>query len=108
LQQNFLFVKCNQAWVKVQYAEILFIEGLENYVRIHCNEKVIITLTTMKNIEEMLPAPSFLRIHRSYIVNLQHVDSIQNNVVSIKNKNLLVGKSYKKNVAEILRSNSTK
>jgi DNA-binding LytR/AlgR family response regulator len=102
--KNFLFVKSDQRLIKLTYEDILFIEGLENYVRFHCRDKSIVSLSTMKSIEEILPVFPFLRIHRSYIVNLNKVDSVQNNIFSIGNKQLQIGKSYKKSVSEVLKN----
>ena len=102
--KNILFVKSTNSLIKLTYDEILFIEGLENYIKIFCRDRVIISLCTMKNIEETLPNFPFLRIHRSYIVNLNKVDLVQNNIFKIGDRQLLVGKSYKKVVSEVLKT----
>ena len=101
---NFLFVKAGQGFIRVQYSDIYYIEALENYVRIHLKDKTIVSLTSMKNMEEALPAKSFLRIHRSYIVNLEKVDAIRNNVFILGAKNIGSGKNYRKNIAEMLKT----
>jgi len=102
--KNLLFVKADQRLINVAYDDILFIEGLENYVRIHCKDRSIVSLNTMKSIEELLPDFPFLRIHRSYIVNLTKVDSVHNNIFNIGKRQLQVGKSYKKAIGEILKT----
>jgi DNA-binding LytR/AlgR family response regulator len=101
---NFLFVKSGQGRVRINYADIYYIEALENYVRIYLKDKMIVSLSSMKNIEEALPSNLFLRIHRSYIVNLEKVESVQNNIFKLGNKNLGTGKSYRKAISEILKS----
>lgn len=101
--RQFFFIKSNQDLVKIAYADILFIEGLENYVKIHCAGKVIISFATMRSMEEMLAPYRFLRIHRSYIVNLDKVDTIKNNIFCIRDTELVVGKSYRRPVAELLK-----
>ncbi len=101
--RKFFFIKSNQDLVKIAYNDILFIEGLENYVKIHCSDKMIISFATMKNMEEMLAPYRFLRIHRSYIVNLDKVDIIKNNIFCIRNTELVIGKSYRKSVTELLK-----
>lgn len=104
--KKFFFIKSSQDMVKVSYDDILFIEGMENYVKIHCNDRTVISFTTMKNMEELLAPHRFLRIHRSCIINLEKVDAIQNHTFKIKNKELITGKSYKKAVAELLKTYS--
>ena len=102
--RKFFFIKSNQDLVKIAYSDILYIEGLENYVKIHCLDKVVISFSTMKNMEEMLAPYRFLRIHRSYIVNLDKVDIVKNNIFCIKNNELVIGKSYRKSVTELLKN----
>jgi DNA-binding LytR/AlgR family response regulator len=101
---DFLFARADGGLVKVSHADILYIEGLENYVRIHTRDKAIVCLSTMKSIEESLPSRSFLRIHRSYIVNLSKVELIRQHLFQIGSKSLAVGKSYRKTVAETLKN----
>jgi DNA-binding LytR/AlgR family response regulator len=101
---DFLFARADGGLVKVTHTDILYVEGLENYVRIHTKDKVIVCLSTMKSIEESLPRRSFLRIHRSYIVNLNMVELIRQHTFQIGRKNLVVGKSYRKVVAETLKN----
>ena len=103
---DFLFARADGGLVKVNHSDILYVEGLENYVRIHTKDKVIVCLSTMKSIEDSLPAPSFLRIHRSYIVNLSRVEMVRQHLFQIGPKSLAVGKSYRKAVAEILKNYS--
>jgi DNA-binding LytR/AlgR family response regulator len=104
--QNYLFVKSNYDLVKIHFAEILYVEGMENYVRIHCENAVITALAKMKNMEFRLPADRFLRIHKSFIVNLDKVTSIKNLVFNIKNKEIDTGNFYRKNVLDYIKNNS--
>lgn len=97
---DFLMVKGDRnAFHKVKLAEILFIEGLKNYVRYHTPTDKIITLTTMTEAETQLPS-AFQRIHRSYIVNMDRVDGLEGNQVRIGEKLLPIGGTYK---SEVLR-----
>jgi len=102
--RQFFFIKSNQDLIKIAYSDILFIEGLENYVKIHCTDRTVVSFATMKSMEEMLAAHYFLRIHRSYIVNMNKVDSIKSNIFCLHNTELVVGKSYRKPVAELLKN----
>lgn len=103
--RTFFFIKSNNDFIKIAYDAILYIEGLENYVRIHCDNKTIISFSTMKHMEDILTQHDFLRIHRSYIINLQKVTSFQNHTFRIGPTELAVGKSYRKAVAEVLKTN---
>jgi DNA-binding LytR/AlgR family response regulator len=100
-----LFVKSNNEHVNVYFSDILYIEAMENYVRFHLEHKVITALTTMKNIEFKLPQKTFLRIHKSYIVNLEKVESIKNHVFKIGKKEIDTGNFYRKHVLTFLKSN---
>jgi len=100
-----LFVKCNNEHVNVSFSDILYLEAMENYVRIYLENKVITALSTMKNIENKLPAKTFLRIHKSYIVNVKKVESIKNYVFKIGKKEIDTGNFYRKQVLSFLKTN---
>jgi len=95
---DFMFVKSEQKLVKVKFSEIEFIEGMKDYVKIFTKEKVIITLLTMKFFEANLPANDFIRIHKSYIINVDAIKSISGNEVEMKNMKLPIGSIYKDNL----------
>lgn len=94
-QNNYFFVKSDYKMVKVVFNEILFIEALQKYVRIHTTTTRIITLMSMSQLEETLPAGQFVRIHRSYIVNLDKIDSIEGNIVHIAKHELPISKGQR-------------
>ncbi|HXB08515.1 MAG TPA: LytTR family DNA-binding domain-containing protein [Puia sp.] len=96
---SFIFVRSGGAMLRVELADILYIEGLENYVRIHFTGRSLIVLSTMKEMEESLPPALFLRIHRSTIVNLAKVEQVRNHLFRVGAQVLAVGKSYRKLVA---------
>jgi len=91
-----LFVRSEYKMVKIELDEIEYIEGLEDYIKIHIvNSKPILTLMTMKAFIEKLPSEKFLRIHRSYIVALDKLISVSNKKVLLKNgKTLPVSDTY--------------
>jgi DNA-binding LytR/AlgR family response regulator len=100
---SFFFIKSTQDLIKVIYGNILYIEGLENYVRIVCEEKTITALVTMKYMENILPHHNFIRIHRSFIVNINKVDTIQNYSFQIGAKELNTGRVFRKDVMNFLK-----
>jgi len=93
--QDYIFVKADYSSVKIYLKDILYLEGLKDYVKIHTIEKKILTLITMKKIEEKLPSSNFVRVHRSYIIALDKIESIQRNRIIIHEKWIPVGNSYK-------------
>lgn len=102
-ERNFFFIKSESGLMRIDFADILYIEGLENYIKIICESKTVISLYTMKAIENMLPQDNFLRIHRSIIVNMQKVESVKDYHFKLKSISLQIGKSYKKSVLALLK-----
>ncbi|MDU1904170.1 MAG: LytTR family DNA-binding domain-containing protein [Dysgonomonas sp.] len=92
---DYIFVKSDRKFFKVRYSDILFIEGLKDYVIIQMKDQRIITKMNLKNIHEMLPQNIFLRINRSYIVNKNQIDSFDNNDVFIKTYEIAIGNFYR-------------
>lgn len=93
---NFIFVRAEYENVKINYADILFVEGLKDYVKIYTTDgKYVLTLMSLIKLETSLSHKGFSRIHRSYIVNLAHIKSIQKNKVLIVDRRLPISESYK-------------
>lgn len=109
LKPDFVFVKVDGQHQKIHYNNILYIEAFADYVKIWTtNDKRIVTLQTMRNMEIALPANQFVRIHRSYIVSKLKIETIQNNAVLVGGKQLPVGKNYKELVQSIVNSTKLK
>ena len=94
---DFLFVKADYKILKINFTDIKYIEAMSEYIRIHLdNEKPVMALLNMKSIEEQLPKGRFMRIHRSYIVNLKKVTIIERSrIVFDKDVYLPVSEQYK-------------
>lgn len=95
VEDDYIFVKSDRRYFKVNLQEILFIEGLKDYVIIQMDGNRIITRMNIKTIHELLPKSVFLRINRSYIVNKEHIDSFDNNDVFIKSYEIAIGNSFR-------------
>ena len=80
---DFLFVKVDKDYTRVSYSDIIYIEGLKNYVKIVTTKSSYIILVTMKQVEERLPQDKFCRIHRSYIISLNHILQFNSKCVNI-------------------------
>lgn len=96
IEQDFMFVRAEYENVKLNFADILFIEGLKDYVKIYTTDnKFTLTLISLIKLENLLSNKGFARIHRSYIINIKHVKSIQKNKVLISDKRVPISESYK-------------
>ena len=108
-EPDFIFVKADKKLVKVNYADIIYIEGLKDYVIIRMENSRVITLQTMKSLEEKLPQNIFKRIHRSYIVNVDKIEAIVGNMIEVIEKNqakhLPIGKNYRDELLELINKN---
>jgi DNA-binding LytR/AlgR family response regulator len=99
--QGYLTVRADYKQYRIDYVDILLIEGLDDYIRIHIKGKSPITARiSMKNILEKLPQEEFLRVHRSYIVPLSKVKSLYNKTLQIEDFVIPVGDTYKENVGK--------
>lgn len=103
-KDDHIFVKSDYMVTKVRFDDIKFIQGMHEYVQIHfLNEKPITTLVSLKKLDEQLPENKFMRVHKSYIVNLNHVTTIERNkIVYQNNVRIPVGESYKKKFQEFI------
>jgi DNA-binding LytR/AlgR family response regulator len=96
--EDYIMLKSEHRIHKVKHNEILYIEGLKEYVIFHLkNEKRIITLRSIKSLEESLP-DNFMRIHRSYIINKNEISTLYRNMVEIGKRKIDIGKTYKEKV----------
>jgi len=102
---DYIFVKADKKLIKLHFNDIFYIEGLKDYVILHTPQKRIVTLQTMKSLEIKLPPDIFMRIHRSYIVNLGNISIVEGNTVHIKNKIIPIGKNYKDVLLSLINKN---
>jgi len=109
LEEDFIFVKADKKLIKINYDDVLYIEGLKDYVIIRCNDNRVITLQTMKSLEARLPSKIFKRIHRSYIINMSKVEAVMGNMIEITEKgakkHLPIGKNYREELQGMVNKN---
>lgn len=100
---DYLFVNVDYSLLKIVYADIMWIEGLKDYVKIHLrsSSKPVVTRMTMKSIEDILPSAKFVRIHKSYIVAIAYVTAARKNSVFIGAVEIPVSDSYSGTLAMI-------
>lgn len=94
---DFIFVKTEYRHEKIDLGEILYIEGMKDYLRIVCTSRKIMTLQSFSKIEECLPPKRFCRIHKSFIVSIDKIKSIERGVVIIGDQRIPVSNTYKDN-----------
>lgn len=98
-EDDYFYVKADKKLIKVKYDDIIYVEGLKDYVILRNENSRVITLQTMKSLEEKLPSNMFKRVHRSYIVNIDKINSIMGNMIEVINKGnekmIPIGKNYK-------------
>jgi DNA-binding LytR/AlgR family response regulator len=94
-EKGHFYAKADYKILRINFRDILFIEGLKEYVQIHTENKKIVTHISLQKMCEILPSKYFFRVHKSYIVNLQKIDTIQGNMLTISGKQVTVSKSQK-------------
>ena len=104
IEDEYLFLKVEYQLVRIALSDILYIEGLKDYVKVwlKSQEKPILSLTSLKSLEEKLPSKKFMRVHRSFIVSLDKINSITRNALQIGKVNITVGDQYKETFSQFL------
>ena len=97
-KNDFMFIRSDRKMVKIDFSEILFIESISDYIKIHLSDKTIITRETMSNIEVKLPQREFIRVHRSFIVAFPKIDSFTNETIEISKHEIPISRSYRESV----------
>lgn len=99
------FIKADNKLLKIRFDEIIFVEALQNYVAIHTTTKKYITYLTLKTLEEQLPGGYFVKIHKSYIISISKVDSIEGNEIKIGSHALPISRIAREQVLEKILQN---
>ncbi len=106
-EEPFIYVKEYKRVIKVNLGEILYIEGLSEYVQIYTDRKRFITKTSMTSLEEKLSSDRFLRIHKSFIVSLSRIEVFTTSTIEVPGKELPIGRNYKNSVLNSLNLNGS-
>lgn len=104
-ESQYFFIKTDNRLEKVLYSDILFIEALENYAAIYTADKKLVTHATLRSLQESLPAAQFIQPHKSYIVNINQVNTIEGNVLHTGKYTVPVSKYQKEEVMEKILNN---
>jgi len=101
---DFIFIKADKKMVKVKFSEILYIEGLGDYIKLHLSDKKLVTNLSMKKVIDLLPAKDFYRTHKSFIISLDKIDSVEGNMTKINNTKLPIGNSYRQDFMKFIKN----
>jgi two-component system LytT family response regulator len=94
-ESEYFFIKTDKKLLKIKFSEIEFIEGLKDYVKIHTSTGFNLALVNLKNIESKLPENNFFRVHKSYIVSMDKITSLEGNFLTLGQQEIPIGKEYK-------------
>ena len=103
-EDKFIFIKSDRKYVKVNFDDLLFIEGLKDYVIIHATHGKYMTAMNVKTIFNKLPENIFFRVSKSYIVNVNHIDDIDGAYINIKGNQVPIGRSYRDSFVDYINT----
>ena len=101
---SYFFVKSGYKIQKIEIDQIIYVESMGDYIRFFLEDKKVVALLSMAKIIQYLPEEKFIQIHRSYIINLEKINFIQNNIISLGQYQLPISKSRKKELMDIIHS----
>ncbi|MEP6845073.1 MAG: LytTR family DNA-binding domain-containing protein, partial [Panacibacter sp.] len=96
--EDFFFIKSNQKLEKIEMADVMYIEGMSNYIIVHTKQKKYVAYLTFKGMEEKLPSDLFIRIHKSFLVSVNAIQTIDSHEVKLETCSLPISKSYREEV----------
>ena len=99
---DYLFIKCENKYEKIQIGEILFVQALQNYVLIYTTHGKFMTLLPLKTVESYLDNGRFMRVHKSYLVSISKIDSIDNNDIRIQTHTIPISRNLREQVIDIV------
>ena len=102
---DYLFVKgeSKNKYLKLKYADILYIQGLKNYVSIVTPGQRVVTYQTLRDLEALLPQPPFVRVHKSFIISLDHLRMVEGHTLHVGPESIMVGETYREEFFKIIR-----
>jgi DNA-binding LytR/AlgR family response regulator len=104
-QSDYFFIKADNKLVRISFEDVLLVEALQNYVAVHTRDKKYMTYLTFKSVEEYLPSDKFIKVHKSYIVAVSKIDSIEGNDIRIGQLHIPISRNQKEAVMEQLLKN---
>lgn len=106
VNRDHIFIRSEGKFFRIGYSDILYIEGMKDYLKIHTTEHVIVTHQTMIDMENILPVNKFIRIHKSFIVSIAHIKAVFGNSVDMGKTQLPIGLNYKERIMSFVTGKS--
>ncbi len=102
---DYMFVKgeSKNKFLRIDYADVLYIEGLKNYVSLYLPQQRVVTYQTLRDLEEQLPQPPFYRVHKSYIISIDKVRMVDGHTLYIQDRQIPIGETYRENFFKLIR-----
>lgn len=97
-----IFVRSNSKFFRVNFSEIIYIQGMRDYLKIYTPDYALVTHQTMNELEKTLPSRHFIRVHKSYIISLKHIRSIYGNTIELDKATIPIGVNYKESVMTMI------
>ncbi|HMC85136.1 MAG TPA: LytTR family DNA-binding domain-containing protein [Chitinophagaceae bacterium] len=104
--RDHIFIRSDGKFFTIRFSEIIYIEGMKDYLKIHTPEHVIVTHQTMGDMENILPINQFIRVHKSYIVAIAHIKAVFGNSVDMTKAQLPIGLNYKERIMSFVTGKS--
>lgn len=101
-EENYIIVKQDKKFHKILISEIIYIESIGDYVKFHLPGKIVIGNQTMKSLEEYLSSTKFMRVHKSFIVSIDHITGMYGSIIEVDKKEIPVGESYRSKVKQFI------
>ncbi|SFW73886.1 LytR/AlgR family response regulator transcription factor [Chitinophaga sancti] len=102
---DYFFIKCGSKYEKIHFEDILYVEGMQNYITIYTVKGKYVTLLYLKNLEQNLDSQAFIRVHKSYIVAIDKIEAIEGNEIFIQHHRIPISRNYREQVIEQVVSN---
>ncbi len=97
-EEDYFFIKCGSKYEKILFEDILYVEGMQNYVNIYTSKGKFVTMLSLKNLEEKLDQRSFIRVHKSFIVAINKIDGIEGNEIFLQTSRIPISRNYREQV----------
>ena len=97
-----IFVRSNSKFFRVNFSEIIYIQGMRDYLKIYTPDYALVTHQTMNELEKTLPSRHFIRVHKSYIISLKHIRSIYGNTIELDKATIPIGINYKESIMTMI------
>ncbi len=103
--EDYFFIRCGSKYEKIHFDQILYVEGMQNYITIYTQKGKFVTLLYLKNLEESLDKQSFIRVHKSYIVSIDKIEGIEGNEIFMQTHRIPISRNYREQVIQRVVAN---